>query len=171
MNILTLCGSSALESQNKKLLDSIKGLETNHNFISGPLLTILPLYAADDDHSQVPETIVHFRKLVREAEAVIISTPEYLHNIPAVLKNCLEWLKSGGELQHKKVLAITFTPTAPRGEKAMHSLLGSLLALEANIVCSMPLYSNEVPFDTHGQIIGLQNQELLLEAIRLFGGI
>ena len=170
MNILTLCGSSALESQNKRLLDSIMGLGTNHNFISGPLLTTLPLYTEDDDHSKVPDSVIHFRKFVREAEAVIISTPEYLHNIPAVLKNCLEWLKSGGELQHKKVLAITFTPALPRGEKAMQSLLGSLQALEANIVCSMPLYGNELPFDEFGQIIGDQNQELLKEAIKLLEG-
>lgn len=170
MNILTLCGSSSFESQNKRLLDSIKGIGLDHNFISGPMLTTLPLYAADDDHSQIPEAVSNFRTLVREAEAIIISTPEYLHNIPAVLKNSLEWLKSGGELQHKKVIAMTFTPIMPRGEKAMHSLLQSLQALEASVVCTIPLYSNEIQFDEHGQIIGHQNQELLKEAIRLLNG-
>lgn len=170
MNILTVCGSSAIESQNKRLLGSLTGLGMVHNFIAGPILTSLPLYAADDDHTQVHESVTNFRTIVREAEAVVLSTPEYLHNIPAVLKNSLEWLKSGGELQHKKVIAITFTPIKPRGEKAMHSLLQSLQALEAHIICSLSLYGNEIQFDKDGHIIGRDNQELLKEAITLLNG-
>lgn len=167
MNILTLCGSSSETSQNRRLLHSLTSICSDQNFIHGPSLTSLPLYSADDDHTGVPDSVLDFRKLVRESEAVIISTPEYLKNIPAVLKNSFEWLKSGGELQHKKVVAISFTPEAPRGEKAMTSLLNTLIALESRVVCSLPLYANQVQFDDKGQVTDTKSLELLKAAIML----
>jgi len=107
------------------------------------------------------------RQQVSSADAVIFCTPEYIHNIPAVLKNCLEWLTSSGELMHKKVLAMTYTPAPPRGEKAMQSLLWSLGALEARIIASLPLYQTEVQV-VNKEIQGdIETIEMITEAFRL----
>ena len=56
-----------------------------------------------------------WRKILQESDAVIISIPEYIHNIPALIKNALEWVTTSGEFLGKKVLPITFTPHEPRG--------------------------------------------------------
>ena len=108
-------------------------------------------------------------KRYKQSDAVIITTPEYIHNLPALLKNALEWLTTSGELAQKRVLAMTFTPHSPRGEKAMQSLLWSLQALDANVVVQLPLYQNEIEFefDKTEAIIENKEAEILMEAINL----
>ena len=87
--------------------------------------------------------------------------------MPALIKNALEWITVSGELAGKKVLALTFTPTAPRGEKAMQSLLWSLQALDAHILVSLSLFQTELAFTSDGEIIG-EGADVLKEALNLF---
>lgn len=167
MHILCISGSSASQSSNHNLLKSIGQLFSDHSFSHGLALTDLPLYSVDNDMNPLPSIVKEFKSQVLAADAIIMSTPEYLHNIPAVLKNALEWLKSNGEIQHKRMLAITFTPKEPRGEKAMTSLLHSLSALEANVIGSLALYQDEITFHESGIIINPDTQKLLHEAITI----
>ena len=114
------------------------------------------------DCNPYPDEVRKFKTAVTEANAVLISSPEYLGNIPAVLKNALEWLKSAGELSQKKVLPITFTPHAPRGKKAMQSLCWTLGALDATIVVQLNLYHTDFK-NEHGQIVFSGNGENMLK--------
>jgi len=124
---------------------------------------------ADDDKAPFAKTVFEWRKAVKDADAVVIATPEYIHNIPALLKNALEWLTSSGELFEKHVLAITFTPHKPRGEKAMQALLNTLIALKARVVGQLDLYQNEVGFNEDGKIVNDEIIELLSVAIDQLG--
>jgi len=142
-------------------------LFSSHTFVQSISLIDLPLYSVDADINPIPVIVSEFRSQCADSDAIIISTPEYLHNIPAVLKNALEWLKSNGQLYHKRVLAITLTPKEPRGEKAMNSLLHSLQALEAQIIGSLALYQDELTFHESVIIINDENAEILREAITL----
>ncbi|SHK28654.1 NAD(P)H-dependent FMN reductase [Roseomonas rosea] len=48
----------------------------------------------DDDlrtGSGYPSSVEAFRQAVREADAVLIATPEYNYSIPGVLKNAIDW--------------------------------------------------------------------------------
>ena len=113
MNILTLSGSTSLNSSNIRLLQSLTDLFPNHHF-SRQDLGKIPMFLPDAYTGQMPPEVQEWKKRVVETQALIISTPEYLHNIPAVLKSALEWLTESGELSNKPVLAITYTPLAPR---------------------------------------------------------
>lgn len=161
MKILSISGSSRSASSNVKLLDSLPKLYPKYQFQHKKDLHQLPLFRADDDHHPLPTSVLKWRNQVAKADAVIICTPEYIHNMPALLKNALEWLTSSGELAQKAVLAITFTPHPPRGKKAMQSLLWSLQALEARIVGQLDLYQNEISFDEQGIQAGADILELL----------
>lgn len=164
MYILTISGSSASQSSNTKLLHSISNLFPDNDFTFYDIKK-LPLFLADEDKNPLPLEVNVFREKVKQAKAVIISTPEYTHNIPAVLKSALEWLTSSGELVNKKIIAITYTPNHPRGEKAMVSLLYSLKALDANIASSLDLYVNTLPIDANNKIREGEDLELLRGAI------
>lgn len=76
--------------------------------------------------------INHFRDQIKAADGVIFSTPEYAFGVPGVLKNALDWLVSSGELNHKPVAAISASPMRTGGDKALESLLLTLLALGTN---------------------------------------
>lgn len=170
MPILTVSGSTRSNSANTALLKALPLLFPNKNFIHFENLTSLPLYTVAADANPLPELIVLWRKAVAEATAVIFSTPEYIHNLPAVLKNALEWLSSSGELVGKPVLAITYLPNEPRGEKAMTSLTWSLKALDAKVVAALPLYQTNLKVG-EGKITGVAEElEILKEAVALLGG-
>ncbi len=165
MKILLLSGSSSASSTNTKLLLAIAKMHPNLQFQHHDLA--LPLFQTDKDHSPHPESVIHFKQAVTTAEALIISTPEYIYNMPAILKNALEWLTSSGELLAKPVLVITYMPNPPRGAKAMQSLLWSLQALDARVVGQLPLYQTEIKIE-NGVLVGEQEiLEVVREAIRL----
>ena len=115
--------------------------------------------------------MLEWRKQVNESDAVIISIPEYIYNLPAIIKNALEWIATSGEFVGKPVLPITFTPHEPRGEKAMQSLCWSLQALDAQIVVQLPLFQNEISFEKDHSLVQNESVEMLKEAVKLLGGL
>ena len=94
MRILALSGSLRDGSHNTKLLraaaaDAPAGVEIELY----ERLKAIPPYDADDD---VPGgqsfAVEHLKEALREADAVLIATPEYNSSIPGVLKNALDWV-------------------------------------------------------------------------------
>ena len=81
------------------------------------------------DKAQDIPAVLHFRELLSQSDAVIISTPEYAFGIPGVLKNALDWVVSTGEFNEKPVAAISASPLTSGGDKALESLLHTLTAL------------------------------------------
>lgn len=116
----------------------------------------------------VPKNILEFKKKVLAADLILISTPEYTHNIPAALKNMLEWCTASGEFAEKAVLPITFTPNEPRGENAMRSLLQSLQTMKAKIETQLPLYKTDVKILDHQIELPKEIQEIIETAIGLY---
>ncbi len=167
MKILTISGSTRSDSANIKLLESLPFLFSTYTFERYALLSDLPIFTAESDQHPWHSTVIDWRKAVKNADALIISIPEYIYNMPALIKNALEWVTSSGELVQKRVLAMTFTPNEPRGEKAMQSLIWSLQALDANVIVQLPVYQNEVEFDQNGQLIENEASEMLKAAIDL----
>lgn len=170
MKILTVSGSARLNSSNVHLLLQLAHLMPQYHFEHYSEITKLPLFTADADHAPFPDAVLNWRESVQMADAICICTPEYLHNVPALLKNALEWLTSSGELFQKSVLPITFTPDEPRGEKAMQSLIWSLQALEARIVGQLPLYQSTIEISDNKLEMNELEIEILEEAFRLLTG-
>ena len=165
--ILTISGSTRKDSSNIKLLEALPYLFPQKNITRFDSLHQFPIFREIEDENSYPKIVLDWRKAITNSDAIIISTPEYIHNVPAVIKNALEWVTASGELHHKKVLPITFLPNPPRGAKAMESLLWSLRAMEANIVAQLPLYQNEMEFDENGKLVENESVEILKEAIQL----
>jgi len=168
LDFLTISGSARLGSSNVCLLKSISQLIPIHQFTLYQKLDALPLFTADANQAPFPKPVLHWCKALQKANGLIICTPEYLHNIPALLKNALEWVTSSGELFQKPVLAITFTPHPPRGEKAMQSLLNTLNALNARVLTQLDLYQSEVTFNEAENITDDATINLLRAAINQF---
>ena len=161
--LLTVSGSARPDSANTSLLRALPALVPAHSWHHSELPARLPLFTEPAQSHPTP-AVTAWREQVRRAEAVVFCTPEYLHNLPALLKNALEWLTTGGELVGKPCLALTLTPHAPRGERAMRSLVWSLGALNAAVRAELPLYRAEVGL-TDRTITGQEAQELLRAAV------
>lgn len=167
-NILAISGSASEKNASYTFLKVIAE-EFKSKYEINPYNKIrdFPLFTPEKLEAGPPELIRNFKNKLENADAVVISTPEYSHNIPACLKNALEWITASGELADKKILPITLTPNAPRGEYAMESLLFTLKTLKANIVTQLPLYKDEVVFEGYDLNLNDETKLITSEALKL----
>ena len=166
MNILTISGSMRPDSSNVWLLNFIGKHFKKHSFFLFDISSI-PMFDPRMLQAELPAQVMEWKKAVINSDAIIITTPEYIFNIPAQLKSALEWFAASGELVGKRTLPITFTPHPPRGEKAMQSLLWCLQALDANVITSLELHKTEITFDNDGLVEDRDGLEMLEGAIQL----
>ena len=132
MNILGISGSLRTASVSTALL------KTASTRMPGQVkLTIydglgnLPHFNPEIDTEFPPPPVSDFRSQLNNSAGVIISTPEYAHGIPGVLKNALDWLVASGELYEKPVALFS---ASPRGRFAHASLIETLMVMMARLI-------------------------------------
>ncbi|WP_345951803.1 NAD(P)H-dependent oxidoreductase [Mucilaginibacter sp. PAMB04274] len=120
MKILALCGSLRPESSNMGILKTIQTwLPDGVQYEIYDNIGLLPHFDPTFNHEDVPGEVVRFRRLIANADGVIICTPEYVFGLPGSLKNALDWTASSGEFNEKPVAIITASSS---GENAHASL-------------------------------------------------
>jgi chromate reductase, NAD(P)H dehydrogenase (quinone) len=93
VRILGISGSLRRHSHNSRLLraaaDALPpGAELE--ILDG--LDAIPPFSEDhDEGAATPEAVVRLRERIAEADALLISTPEYNASIPGLLKNAIDW--------------------------------------------------------------------------------
>ncbi len=89
-NILGISGSLRRESFNTALLNSlVHDLADDINLTVQTLNDIPPFN--QDDEGDPPAGVVALRDAIRAADGLLVSSPEYNHGVPGVLKNALDW--------------------------------------------------------------------------------
>lgn len=132
--VVAISGSLKESSSNTAILKTIGEVASKKvDFRIYDGIGKLPFFNPDTDNENVTESVTHFRSALRQANAIIICTPEYAFGIPGVLKNALEWLVSSGEVYEKPVLTISASPGPQGGEKAHEALRLTLSALGAKL--------------------------------------
>jgi chromate reductase len=92
MRVLGITGSLRRDSYNHALLRAAaERLPAGAELIEFEGLREIPPYDADLEDLETPAAVAELRESMREADAVLIATPEYNHSIPGVLKNALDW--------------------------------------------------------------------------------
>lgn len=93
-NIIGIIGTNSENSTNRRLLQFIQKHFSEE--INVELLEIkdIPLFNKPSDKN-IPDIVKNVSDKIKEADGVIISTPEYDHSITASLSNALAWLSYG----------------------------------------------------------------------------
>jgi chromate reductase, NAD(P)H dehydrogenase (quinone) len=92
MRVLGITGSLRRDSYNQALLrEAAERLPAGAEWSEFEHLAEIPPYDADLEAEDTPAAVAELRAAMREADAVIVATPEYNHSIPGVLKNALDW--------------------------------------------------------------------------------
>jgi len=129
--ILAICGSTRKTSSNLNLINAIADLTKEKFQISiFEGLADIPHFNPDLDNESPPEAVKNFRNQLRNADGILICTPEYAMGVPGSLKNAIDWTVSSCEFSHKPVALIT---ASSLGENAHESLLKTLKIIESNI--------------------------------------
>src|SRR5512133_1592906 len=91
MRILGIAGSLREGSYNRSLLRAARELLPQGVELVDFDLRSLPLYDGDVEAAGDPEPVVAFKEAIRDADALLIATPEYNRGVPGVLKNAIDW--------------------------------------------------------------------------------
>lgn len=129
--ILALSGSLRAASVNTALLHAMTELVpagvTVRLFAD---MASLPLFNPDLEGFEA--AVVHaLRRALREADAVVIASPEYAHGVTGVIKNSLDWVVGSGELTDKPVAVLI---ASTRSEHAPAALRRTLAVMGARVI-------------------------------------
>lgn len=109
LKILGISGSLRTGSYNSAALRACQELAPKDMQIEIADISLLPLYNADIDGDNPPKVVVDFKERIRDADAVLIVSPEYNYSIPGALKNAIDWASrstQGPQVFHEKPVSI-----------------------------------------------------------------
>lgn len=166
IKLLALSGSLRSASYNTAAIEALKSLApANIEVVIGSIAQ-LPLFNPDLEGQNIP-ALNELVSTLKQADGLIIASPEYAHGISGPMKNALDWLVSSVEFPYKPIMLIN---TSPRAQHAQESLLEVLTTMSGNIIkgacVSIPLLSSEL--DTDGIICDKEISETLLSALQEF---
>jgi chromate reductase len=90
IRILGIAGSLRRESYNRAALRAATELVPEGASIETFELDGITGFNQDEEQNP-PAKVVELKKRIREADAILIVTPEYNYSIPGVLKNAIDW--------------------------------------------------------------------------------
>jgi NAD(P)H-dependent FMN reductase len=125
-NFLAISGSLRAHSSNTEVLRACAILapaSISVRIFDG--LADLPHFNPDLDKegARLPPSVETFRAEIDAADALLISSPEYAHGVPGVLKNALDWLVSAPGMLFKPIGLINISS---RSTHAYASLIETL---------------------------------------------
>ena len=91
LRVLGIAGSLRAGSFNRALLRAAQELAPEAMEIRAFDIAKVPLYNADVEAKGDPEPVAALKAAIREADALLIATPEYNYGVPGVLKNAIDW--------------------------------------------------------------------------------
>lgn len=155
--LLGLSGSLRSESVNTKLLHEAARLFGECTFALGDLR--VPLYDGDLEASDgVPDAVETLAQQIAEADAVLISTPEYNKAPPGVLKNALDWVSrvDGKPWAGKPVAVMSASAGRAGGERAQMVLRGYMVPFRPRILQGPEIHlaAASKQFDDDGRLTG-----------------
>lgn len=135
--ILAISGSTRNNSSNHRLIKAIaRLLEDDMQLHLYEGIALLPHFDPDITDDHMPQPVADFKRQLREADGVIICTPEYAHGVPGSLKNALDWTVGSGEFSTKPTILITASTDGRYGHNA---LLETLRVIEAGNIDNLNL--------------------------------
>ncbi len=90
VRILGIAGSLRRASYNRAALRAATQLAPEGATIDVFEIDGIPGFG-EDDEKDPPARVVEMKKRIREADAILLVTPEYNYSVPGVLKNAIDW--------------------------------------------------------------------------------
>jgi NAD(P)H-dependent FMN reductase len=139
IRVLAISGSLRRSSSNGALVAAAARLApAGMEVTTFESLSAIPPFNPDLEQEGTPEAVNDFRRLLTEFDALLISSPEYAHGVPGVLKNALDWIVGSGEVVGKPVALVN---ASPRATHAWSSLFETLTVMSASVIrdASVPI--------------------------------
>ena len=170
LKILGFAGSLRTGSYNKLLLRSAGEMLHNDAILEIFDLADIPLYNQDIEMN-MPLKVKEFKSKIREADAILIATPEYNYSVPGVLKNAIDWASrpyGDNSFDGKPVALMSASPGMLGGVRAQYHLRQSFVYLNMYPVNGPDVIVNfaQQKFDDKGNLVDQNTMKFLGQLLR-----
>lgn len=169
MKILGFVGSLRKGSYNKALMRTAVELKPEDAVIEVFDLEGIPLFNQDLER-QPPHMVKEFKAKIREADALLIATPEYNYSVPGVLKNAIDWASrpyGDNAFEGKPVAIMSASIGSLGGARAQYHLRQSFISLDMHPLnhpeVMMPFAQDNV--DVNGNVTNEHTRQLIRELL------
>ena len=124
MKLIGISGSLRQDSFNTRVLHALQKClpeSCDYEILSADL----PLYNGDLDGETKPDSVVHFKQTIADADGLIIATPEYNYGFTGVIKNAIDWASRPAfesPLKHKPIALLSASMSPVGGVRAQSAL-------------------------------------------------
>jgi chromate reductase len=135
----------------------------------------IPPYDEDDDAVPGPPAVEELKQAVRDADAVLIATPEYNFSVPGVLKNAVDWASrpvATNVFRNKPVAVIGASAGvfgAVWAQAELRKVLGQAMGARVADV-EVAVGRAREKFDEEGRLIDDEVREQLREVVEVLAG-
>jgi chromate reductase len=162
--ILGISGSLRERSYNRALLEAARELAPPEVEIEVFDLSSIPLYDADVEAAGDPEPVAALRAAVRDADALLLATPEYNRGTSGVLKNAIDWLSRPAlaSVLRWKPVAVMGASTGRGGTRRAQQQVRDALLFPGAIVLDEPEVAVPLAwerFDEDGKLVDEKTRE------------
>ena len=138
MRVCGIAGSLRAASFNRALLRAaIELAPDGMEIVPFTRLGEIPLYDGDVEARGDPEPVAALKAAIREADALLVVTPEYNYGVPGVLKNAIDWASrppTGSVLNGKPAAIMGATPGRAGTARAQLALRQSFVFTQTRVL-------------------------------------
>jgi len=173
-HFVAFSGSLRKGSYNTMALKAAQQLAPPHITITREDISAVPFYNADLHTGQFPDHVEYLVKQIKQADGVLIVSPEYNYSIPGVLKNAIDMLSRHPDKPFdNKAVAIMGASIGPVGTARMQYHLRQVMVFLNAYAVNRPevmIAKAQDKFDEQGNLTDETAKKLipqLLEALAM----
>lgn len=165
VRILGIAGSLRRKSYNRAALRAAQKLVPANTELEIFELDGIPVFSEDDERTP-PANIVELKKRIREADAILLVTPEYNYSIPGGLKNAIDWASRpyGDNAWAGKPVALMGASVGRLGTARAQYHLRQVFVFLNMLAVNQPevMIGNAAEhFDTNGNLVNEETKKLI----------
>jgi chromate reductase, NAD(P)H dehydrogenase (quinone) len=169
VRILGIAGSLRAASFNRAALRAAQELLPPDATLEIFDLAGIPPFSQDDERT-LPARVAELKAKIREADAILIATPEYNYSIPGVLKNAIDWASRphGDSAWAGKPVAIMGASVGASGTaRAQYHLRQTFVYLDMHPLNrpEVMLSSAAQRFDEDGRLVDEPSRRLVAQLV------
>jgi chromate reductase len=165
LTLLGICGSLRRGSYNRMLMREA-GRAFGATFLEGDIR--FPLFDEDLEEAEgIPLAVERLARQIREADAVVLATPEYNQSFSSPMKNAIDWLSrvEGNPWARKPVAIVSAADGRAGGARAQYALRLAVNKFRMRLLTAPEVLVAHcsTEFDADGRLTGERYRQALRE--------
>jgi len=173
ISVLGICGSLRRQSYNLSALRAAGDVMPDGMVLRTTRYDAIPLFSQDLEAQAIPPAVTQLAQEIRDADALLIASPEYNFSISGVLKNAIDWMSRlpAQPFKDKPVALLSATLGPLGGARHQYEVRKILGCLEALVMPRPEVFINlcQSKFDPDGNLVDAAARKAVTDQMAAFG--